>query len=127
MVKKYKKRLKKNKKEPKKFCDELSENFRSLTKILNLSNDDFIRTTEKRHLKSVNEIWNRLVKSGDIYLDKYSGWYSISDEAFYDEDEIEEKDGKKFLRSSGSPVEWVEEESYFLNYLLGKKKLLESL
>ena len=62
MVKKFKKRQKKIKKDPKNFCDELSENFRSLTKILNLSNDDFIRTTETRHLKSVNEIWNRLVR-----------------------------------------------------------------
>ena len=72
----------------------MSETFRSLTKILNLSNDDFIRTTEKRHHQSVIEIWNRLINSGDIYLDKYSGWYSVSDEAFYDEDEIEDKNGK---------------------------------
>ena len=120
-VKKSKKRQKKIKKDPKKFCDELSENFRSLTKILNLSNDDFIRTTETRHLKSVNEIWNRLVESGDIYLDKYSGWYSVSDEAFYDEDETEKKDGKRVAKTSGSLVEWVEEESYFLNYQNGKK------
>ena len=56
---------------------------------------------------------NRLVKSGDIYLDKYSGWYSVSDEAFYDEDEIDETNGKKISKSSGSQVEWVEEESYF--------------
>ena len=58
---------------------------------------------------------------GDIYLDKYSGWYSVSDEAFYDEDEIEIKNGKKISKSSGSPVEWLEEESYFLNYLHGHK------
>ena len=76
---------------------------------------------KKRHVKSVNEIWNKLVKSGDIYLDKYSGWYSVSDEAYYEADEIEEKNGKKISISSGSIVEWVEEESYFLNYLLGKK------
>ena len=69
----------KNNKNPKQFCDEISETFRSLTKILNLTNDDFIRTTEPRHYKSVNEIWNRLIKSGDIYLDKYKGWYSVSD------------------------------------------------
>ena len=58
--------------EPLKFCDEISETFRNLSKILNLSNDDFIRTTENRHHKAVTEIWNRLVESGDIYLDKYS-------------------------------------------------------
>ncbi len=122
---KIQKEAKKNKKDPKQFCDELSETFRSLTKILNLSNNDFIRTTEKRHYKSVIEIWNRLVSSGDIYLDKYSGWYSVSDEAFYDEDEIEDKDGNKISKSSGSPVEWVEEESYFFKLSAWSKKLLE--
>ncbi len=119
---KIQKEAKKNNKDPKLFCDELSETFRNLTKILNLSNDDFIRTTEARHHKSVIEIWNRLVKSGDIYLDKYSGWYSVSDEAFYDEDEIENVNGLKKSKISGSSVEWVEEESLiFLNCQLGQK------
>ena len=122
---KIQKEAKKNKKEPKVFCDELSETFRSLTKILHLSNDDFIRTTEKRHHKSVIEIWNRLIASGDIYLDKYSGWYSISDEAFYDEDEIENINGKKISKTSGSSVEWLEEESYFFKLSAWSKKLLE--
>ena len=81
---KIQKEAEKIQKDPKVFCDEISQTFRSLTKILNLTNDDFIRTTETRHLNSVNEIWNRLIKSGDIYLDKYSGWYSVSDEAYYD-------------------------------------------
>ncbi len=122
---KIQKEAKKNNKDPKIFCDELSETFRSLTKILNLSNDDFIRTTEKRHYQSVIEIWNRLVESGDIYLDKYSGWYSVSDEAFYDEDEIENKNGNKISKSSGSSVEWVEEESYFFKLSAWTNKLLE--
>ena len=122
---KIEKEAKKYKKNPKQFCDELSENFRSLTKILNLSNDDFIRTTEKRHYNSVNEIWKRLIKSGDIYLDKYSGWYSVSDEAFYDEEEIEEREGKKVSKLSGSLVEWVEEESYFFKLSSWTNKLLE--
>ena len=122
---KIQKEAKKNNKEPKIFCDELSETFRSLTKTLNLSNDDFIRTTEKRHYRSVIEIWNRLVDSGDIYLDKYSGWYSVSDEAFYDKDEIEDKNGKKISKSSGSIVEWVEEESYFFRLSSWSKRLLE--
>ena len=122
---KIQKEAKKNNKDPKIFCDELSETFRSLTKVLNLSNDDFIRTTEKRHHKSVIEIWNRLVNSGDIYLDKYSGWYSVSDEAFYDEDEIETNDGKKVSKSSGSIVEWVEEESYFFKLSAWSEKLLK--
>ena len=119
------KEAKKNKKDPKIFCDELSEKFKSLTKILNLSNDDFIRTTEKRHYKSVLEIWDRLVKSGDIYLDKYSGWYSVSDESFYDEDEIEVNEEKKISKISGSTVEWVEEESYFFKLSAWTEKLLE--
>ena len=114
-----------NNKDPKVFCDELSEKFKNLTKILNLTNDDFIRTTEKRHYKSVQEIWNRLVKSGDIYLDKYSGWYSVSDEAYYDEDEIESANGKKISKDSGSTVDWVEEESYFFKLSAWGDKLLE--
>jgi methionyl-tRNA synthetase len=115
----------KKKKDPKKFCDELSDKFRDLTKTLNLSNNDFIRTTETRHYKSVEELWARLVKSGDIYLDKYSGWYSISDEAYYDQDEIEIVDGKRRSISSGSAVEWVEEESYFFKLSAWSNKLLE--
>ncbi len=122
---KIQKEAKKNNKDPIIFCDELSETFRSLTKTLSLSNDDFIRTTEKRHHKSVIEIWNRLLKSGDIYLDKYSGWYSVSDEAFYDDDEIENSNGNKISKSSGSLVEWVEEESYFFKLSAWSNKLLE--
>ena len=122
---KIQKEAEKNNKDPKVFCDELSEKFKSLTKTLNLSNDDFIRTTESRHHKSVVEIWARLVKSGDIYLDKYSGWYSVSDEAFYDEDEIIEQDGKKVSKDSGSKVEWVEEESYFFKLSAWSNKLLD--
>ena len=115
----------KNKKDPKLFCDELSKNFKDLTKILNLSNNDFIRTTEKRHFKSVEEIWKRLVDSGDIYLDKYSGWYSVSDEAYYDKDEIEEINNQKISKISGSPVDWVEEESYFFKLSSWSEKLLK--
>ena len=122
---KIEKEAKKNNKDPKIFCDELSETFRSLTKTLNLTNDDFIRTTEIRHHKSVIDIWNKLANSGDIYLDKYSGWYSVSDEAFYEEDEIEENDGKKISKSSGSTVEWVEEESYFFKLSSWQDKLIK--
>ena len=122
---KIQKEANKNNKDPKIFCDELSETFRSLTKKLNLSNNDFIRTTEDRHHKSVLEIWNRLVNSGDIYLDKYSGWYSVSDEAFYDKDEVEDKEDVKISKSSGSTVEWVEEESYFFKLSAWSKKLLQ--
>jgi len=109
----------------KKFCDQISETFRSLSKILNLTNTDFIRTTEDRHKKTVQYLWNELLKNDDIYLSKYSGWYSVSDEAFYAEDEIEEIDGNKRSISSKSSVEWIEEESYFFRLSKWEKPLLE--
>ena len=115
----------KNKKTPQDFCDEISKTFLELSKTLNLSNNDFIRTTEKRHHLSVQNLWNILEKKGEIYLSKYSGWYSVSDEAFYQEDEIEEKDGFKLSISSGSSVEWLEEESYFFKLSKWQDKLLE--
>ena len=107
------------------YCDKISLIFKDLTTKLNLSNDDFIRTTEKRHHKSVSDLWDRLVKSGDIYLSKYKGWYSVSDEAYYNSDEIIEKNGKKFSTFSGSQVEWVEEDSFFFKLSSWQKKLLE--
>ena len=122
---KIQREAKKNNKDTQLFCDELSKKFNELTKILNLSNDDFIRTTETRHYKSVEDLWNKLVNSGDIYLDKYKGWYSVSDEAYYDDDEIEDKDGSKIAKSSGSKVEWVEEESYFFKLSSWSKKLID--
>ena len=111
--------------EPSIYCDRISKIFKDLTKKLNLSNDDFIRTTEKRHHIAVHDLWNRLVKSGDIYLSKYKGWYSVSDEAYYNSDEIAEKNGKKFSTFSGSQVEWVEEDSFFFKLSSWEKKLLE--
>ena len=116
---------KKNKLEPLIYCDKISKIFKDLTIKLNLSNNDFIRTTEKRHHKAVNDLWNKLVNSGDIYLSKYKGWYSESDEAYYNEDEIIEKEGKKISTFSGSVVEWVEEESYFFKLSAWEKKLLD--
>ena len=107
------------------FCDKLSKTFIDLTKKLNLSNDDFIRTTEKRHHEAVNNLWNRLVDSGDIYLSKYKGWYSVSDEAYYSQGEISEKNGKKIATPSGSLVEWVEEDSFFFKLSAWENKLLD--
>ena len=111
--------------EPLAFCDEISETFKNLSKTLNLTNNDFIRTTESRHKKSVQYLWEELKKNDDIYLSKYSGWYSVSDEAFYNEDEIEDLDNKKVAISSKSPVEWVDEESYFFRLSKWEKPLLE--
>ena len=111
--------------QPLAFCDEISKTFKNLSKTLNLTNNDFIRTTESRHKKSVQYLWEELKKNDDIYLSKYSGWYSVSDEAFYNEDEIEDLDNKKVAISSKSPVEWVDEESYFFRLSKWEKPLLE--
>ncbi len=110
--------------DPQKFCDKISKTFSDLTKTLNLSNTDFIRTTEERHKKTVEYLWNQLVKNDNIYLSNYSGWYSVSDEAFYNEDEIEEENGNKIAILSKSPVEWIEEESYFFRLSKWEKPLL---
>ena len=114
-----------NKKNPQDFCDDISQIFKDLTKTLNLSNNDFIRTTETRHKKSAINVWKILEEKKEIYLSKYSGWYSVSDEAFYSEDEIMEEDGKKKSKLSGSLVEWVEEESYFFKLSKWEKPLLK--
>ena len=110
---------------PQKFCDQISKTFRDLSDTLNLCNTDFIRTTEDRHKKTVQHLWSELEKNDDIYLSNYSGWYSVSDEAFYGEDEIEEIDGKKIAKSSKSSVEWIEEESYFFRLSKWEKPLLK--
>ena len=116
---------------PKEFVDEVSERFRNLTKLMNYSNDDFIRTTEPRHIRSCQELWRRIATNKspkgreNIYLDTYGGWYSVRDEAFYAESElIKGKDGEK-LAPSGAPVEWVEEPSYFFRLGDWRDRLLE--
>ena len=114
-----------NRKDPLKFCDEISKTFKDLSKTLNLSNNDFIRTTETRHKKSVEHLWKVLEDKNEIYLSKYSGWYSVSDEAFYNDEEIETIEGIKKSKSSGSKVEWVEEESYFFKLSKWQKPLLK--
>ena len=109
---------------PLEFCNDISQTFRDLSKTLNLSNTDFIRTTEERHKKTVQYLWSELEKNDDIYLSKYSGWYSVSDEAFYSEDEIAESNGIKIAIESGSIVEWIEEESYFFRLSKWQDKLI---
>lgn len=107
--------------DPQKFTDELSEHFRNLCKVMNISCDDFIRTTEDRHVKTVEIFWQKLVDSGDIYLSKYSGWYCVRDEAFYDESELTNEG----LAPTGATVEWVEEPSYFFALSKWQDRLLE--
>ena len=105
---------------PQAFTDKVSQNFRDLLPFMNISNDDFIRTTETRHKAAAQAIWHRLMKNGHIYLDKYSGWYSVRDEAYFSEGEL--VDGKA---PTGAPVEWVEEPSYFFDLSQWETKLLQ--
>jgi methionyl-tRNA synthetase len=102
--------------EPLAFCEEIASLFKKMNEDLNVSVNDFIRTTEPRHHASVQEIWRRIRDAGDIYLGKYAGWYSVRDEAYFGEDELTKGEGEdtgKLFAPSGAEVEWVEEESYF--------------
>ncbi|HTN97749.1 MAG TPA: methionine--tRNA ligase [Nordella sp.] len=107
------------------LADRNTAEFQKMGVLLNASNDDFIRTTEPRHHEASQIIWQRMADAGDIYKDSYSGWYSVRDEAFYGEDEIEDRSGKKFSTKTDTPVEWVEEESYFFKLSAYQDKLLK--
>jgi methionyl-tRNA synthetase len=110
--------------DPQLFTDEVSKRFRELvatgSNILNVTNNDFIRTTEDRHKKAAQQFWKRIKDNGFIYLGAYSGWYSVRDEAYFQESEL--VDGKA---PTGAPVEWVEEQSYFFKLSAFQDKLLE--
>ena len=108
------------------LVDRNVKQFRAMVERMNCSNDDFIRTTEERHHRSSEEIWRRMEKNGDIYLDKYAGWYSVRDEAYYAEGETHLNEQKVRVSSkTGTPVEWVEEESYFFKLSAYQQKLLD--
>ncbi|MFL0692630.1 MAG: methionine--tRNA ligase [Agrobacterium tumefaciens] len=110
---------------PEELAERNSNEFREMGKLLNSSNDDFIRTTEKRHHETVQEVWRRMEKNGDIYKGGYAGWYSVRDEAYYQEEETELRaDGVRY-GPQGTPVEWVEEESYFFKLSAYEEKLLK--
>ncbi len=109
---------------PKEFVDKLSVNFINLIPFLGCEIDDFIRTTEERHIKASQELWKQLEKNNQIYLSNYEGWYSVRDEAFYLENELKKIDGK-FVTDNGSPVEWVKEESYFFKLSEWQDKLID--
>ncbi len=110
--------------EPKKFVDQMSIHFENLIPFLGCKIDDFIRTTEDRHIKASQYLWNELYKNKQIYLSNYEGWYSVRDEAFYTESELIKKENN-FFTVSGSPVEWVKEESYFFKLSSWSEKLIE--
>ncbi len=111
--------------DPQTFTDEVSQTFRNLWPRLNITNDDFIRTTEDRHKKACQALWNKLVESGNIYLDSYGGWYAVRDEAYYGEDELTTNAAGKKVAPSGAECEWVEEESYFFKLSAWGDKLLD--
>ena len=110
--------------EPLQLCDKNSQIFRDLTKSLNLSNDDFIRTTEQRHISGASYLWKRLYERNQIYLGEYTGWYSINDETFYNEKDLLKQDDGSFKTLTGGPVEWITEESYFFKLSEWSDKLL---
>lgn len=108
---------------PQQLADRTAAQFQHMGDVLNAAADDIVRTTQERHKETTQEIWRRMEANGDIYLAKYSGWYSVRDEAYYDEGEITEVDGKK-LAPTGTPVEWVEEESWFFRLSAYQDRLL---
>jgi len=110
---------------PAQLLDRNVPRFQAMVRRMDCSNDDFIRTTEERHHRSSAAIWERMQKAGDIYLSKYAGWYSVRDEAFYDESETTVAENGTRLGPQGSPVEWVEEESYFFRLSAYQDKLFD--
>ncbi|MDN2564651.1 methionine--tRNA ligase [Aquibium sp. A9E412] len=109
---------------PRALADRNTAEFRRMAEVLGASNDDFIRTTEARHHAAVQAIWTAMAERGDIYLDSYAGWYSVRDEAYYGEDETELRDDGVRYGPQGTPVEWVEEESYFFRLSAYQDRLL---
>ncbi|OAP42500.1 methionine--tRNA ligase [Sinorhizobium glycinis] len=110
---------------PQELADRNSAEFEKMAEVLNASNDDFIRTTEKRHHEASQAIWIRMGEAGDLYKDSYAGWYSVRDEAYYQENETELRDDSVRYGPQGTPVEWVEEESYFFRLSAYQDKLLK--
>ncbi len=106
------------------FVNEVSSNFKDLMKRLEITNTDFIRTTEKRHKISASFFWEKLCENNQIYKGNYKGWYSVKDESFYQEKELI-KEGDNLKTQDGSLVEWIEEESFFFKLSSWENQLLE--
>ena len=109
---------------PQEFCDRISPAWREMTRLLNISNDDFIRTTEPRHVRGVEALWQELERRGEIYLGRLAGWYAVRDEAFYAESELIDGPGGKKVAPTGADVEWLEEENYFFRLSAWQDRLL---
>jgi methionyl-tRNA synthetase len=110
--------------DPQTFADRVSADFRDMAARMDISNDDFIRTTEERHKRACAELWRRLEARGEIYLGAYEGWYAVRDESFYDESELTVRADGTRIAPSGAPVEWVREPSYFFRLSQWQDRLL---
>jgi methionyl-tRNA synthetase len=110
---------------PAELADRNTPLFQGMGERLNASNDDFIATREPRHYAASTAIWQAIEAAGDIYLGQYGGWYSVRDEAFYSETEVSEGEGGAKLAPTGSPVTWMEEESYFFRLSAYQDRLLD--
>ena len=106
------------------YADEMSGYFRKMCDDLNISYDAFVRTTEPRHYEASKTIWKAMENAGDLYLDRYEGWYSVRDEAFYDEGELVQGEGGEKLSPQGTPVDWTVEETWFFRLSKYQDKLL---
>ncbi|HVA12902.1 MAG TPA: methionine--tRNA ligase [Stellaceae bacterium] len=109
---------------PQQFADRVSGKFREMDRLLNISYDDYIRTTEERHIIGVQALWQELERRGEIYLGRFAGWYCVRDEAFYDEDELIDGPSGTRIAPTGAEVEWVEEENYFFRLSAWQDRLL---
>jgi methionyl-tRNA synthetase len=107
------------------LADEMSGYFRKMVDLFNLSYDEFVRTTEPRHHQASIALWNAMEEAGDLYLDRYEGWYSVRDEAFYDESELTGGEGSEKLSPQGTPVEWTAEETWFFRLSKYQEPLLK--
>jgi methionyl-tRNA synthetase len=110
---------------PQALADRTASQFLALGQRVNSPTDDFVRTTQPRHHAASQEIWRRMAEAGDVYLSKYTGWYSVRDEAYFDAEELQPGPDQTKLAPTGSPVEWVEEESYFFRLSKYAQPLLE--
>ena len=114
-------------KTPRELADEMSGAFKDLFDRLDITYDRFIRTTDEDHHKASRAIWQAMEAKGDLYLDRYEGWYSVRDEAYYDEKELVDGEGGEKLSPQGTPVEWTEEETWFFRLSKYAEPLLELL
>lgn len=111
---------------PRELANEMSAHFREMDAVLNIDHDVFIRTVEPRHHRASQALWQAMERAGDLYLDRYEGWYSIRDEAYYDESELV-GEGEQKLSPQGTPVEWTVEESWFFRLSAYQDRLLALL